>query len=79
MVVMMPISMIEEGKLPESVELPLDPGYGAYAVSVYHQLHCLNRIRRTFHANDFFPNETANEIDVHKSELFACFVTGNFL
>jgi hypothetical protein len=55
---------ISEG-LPESVDAYADPGYVPYALAVYHQMHCLNRIRRTFHADRWFPNDTAEKIEFH--------------
>ena len=67
--VLLPTSLAAEGKLPESVEAWLDPGYGIYAVGVYHQLHCLDRIRKTFYADKFFANEEEEDVIYHKSKL----------
>lgn len=64
----MPTSLSKEGNLPESIEAWLDPGYAVYAVSVYHQLHCLNRIRKTFYPEKFFLNESEEDIIYHKSK-----------
>lgn len=61
--------MAANGLLPESIELFLDPGYSVYAVAVYHQYHCLNRIRKSFYPEKFFPNQTRKDIDFHKSTL----------
>lgn len=53
----------------------LDPGQLVYAVSVYHQMHCLNHIRKTFYADKFFPNETKEHIDFHKSIVAPSFIS----
>lgn len=68
--------MAADGLLPESVELALDPGYSVYAVGVYHQFHCLNRIRKSFYPEKFFPNEAKRDVDFHKSTLTCCDRTG---
>jgi hypothetical protein len=54
-------------RLPETVEVVDRPGYYAYGVSAYHQLHCLNRIRQSFYPDRFFPDDSKEEIIFHKS------------
>ncbi|THC91348.1 hypothetical protein EYZ11_009186 [Aspergillus tanneri] len=45
-----PSDKVKEVGLPEAVEVSKDPGYLAYGLGVYHQIHyyCLNRIRKSF-------------------------------
>lgn len=50
--------------LPESVEMFKDLGYGAYGLGVYHQMHCLNRLRKAFHIDHYYPDE-AREMVLH--------------
>lgn len=68
-----------ELNLPESVPAWLDspphPDNGQsdddmlfYAVNMYHQVHCLDRIRKSFHPEQFFPNETKEMVRQHKSK-----------
>ncbi|KAK5988289.1 hypothetical protein PT974_12433 [Cladobotryum mycophilum] len=56
--------------LPETIELYNDPGYGAYGLGVYHQMHCLNRIRKTFYPERYYPNETQHEVMHHTHHCF---------
>lgn len=53
---------------PESVEPFLDPGYAVYGLAVYHQMHCLNRIRKSFNTNRFFPDDSPESVEYYKSE-----------
>ncbi|CAK48457.1 hypothetical protein AnigIFM63604_006335 [Aspergillus niger] len=53
--------------LPKSVELYRDPGYLIYGLGVYHQLHCLNRLRKSFYPDIFYPNMSTEQIEIHKS------------
>lgn len=72
--VLIPREKAKAKGLPESVEGWLDPGQLVYAVSVYHQMHCLNHIRKTFYADKFFPNETKEQVDFHKSMVAPSFI-----
>lgn len=58
---------IEVG-LPEAIELFEDPGYGAYGLGVYHQMHCLNRIRKSFYPDAYYPGQARHELLHHASE-----------
>jgi hypothetical protein len=53
--------------LPESVDTYLDPGYSVYGLGVYHQLHCLNRIRKTFYPDRYYPGASSHELEHHIS------------
>jgi hypothetical protein len=66
--VLIPKEKAIDSGLPESVDAYLDPGYVPYGLAVYHQIHCLNRIRKTFHADRYFPNDTAEKIEFHKGK-----------
>lgn len=55
--------------LPEAIELYNDPGYGAYGLGVYHQMHCLNRIRKSFYPERYYPGESQHEVLHHTSKL----------
>ncbi|OBT70906.1 hypothetical protein VF21_10406 [Pseudogymnoascus sp. 05NY08] len=59
-----------QGKLPESIEAYLDPGYSLYSLGVYHQLHCLNRIRKSFYRDKLLPNDDDEEFNFHKNHCF---------
>lgn len=63
---------IEETKtrLPITVDAFLDPGYAVYGLAVYHQMHCLNHIRKTFHVEQFFPNTSREMVLFHKNHCF---------
>jgi hypothetical protein len=54
--------------LPESADAYNDPGYVAYGLAVYHQIHCLNRIRKTFDAEKHYPNEPQEKLDFHRGK-----------
>ncbi|KAH8812721.1 hypothetical protein F5884DRAFT_786191 [Xylogone sp. PMI_703] len=56
--------------LPETIEAFNDPGYMAYGLAVYHQMHCLNRIRKSFYPDKFFPNDSPKMIEFHKNHCF---------
>ncbi|EEP82099.1 predicted protein [Uncinocarpus reesii 1704] len=64
------ISKERAAKLPETVEAWFKPGHYVYGVSVFHQLHCLNRIRKTFYADKFFAHESEEVITFHKNHCF---------
>jgi hypothetical protein len=66
--IMIPKRDAQKHDLPETVELYNDPGYLFYGLGVYHQLHCLNRIRKTFYKEKFYPDEDPHMIEVHKSQ-----------
>ncbi|PGH06414.1 hypothetical protein GX51_02426 [Blastomyces parvus] len=57
-------------RLHRSIESFVEPGHYIYGVGMFHQLHCLNRIRRTFYADKFFPNETKDDLNFHKNHCF---------
>ncbi|EGE82471.1 hypothetical protein RJZ56_005912 [Blastomyces dermatitidis] len=57
-------------RLDRSIESFVEPGQYIYGVGMFHQLHCLNRIRRTFYADKFFPGESKDDIDFHKNHCF---------
>jgi len=59
-----------ESRLPVTVDAFLDPGYAVYGLAVYHQMHCLNHIRKTFHAEKFFPNHSQEMVQFHKNHCF---------
>ncbi|KAK5950144.1 hypothetical protein OHC33_008859 [Knufia fluminis] len=52
--------------LPESNISNVDSRYHSYGLEVFHQLHCLDRIRKTFHAEHYFPNDTEAELIWHR-------------
>ncbi|GAB0136510.1 hypothetical protein EsDP_00004810 [Epichloe bromicola] len=56
--------------LPEAIELYNDPGYGAYGLGVYHQMHCLNRIRKSFYPERYYPGESQHEVLHHTNHCF---------
>ncbi|KAL4811628.1 hypothetical protein BDW67DRAFT_189505 [Aspergillus spinulosporus] len=56
--------------LPEAVELYNDPGYHAYGLGVYHQMHCLSRIRKSFYPDRYYPNASQHEILHHTHHCF---------
>lgn len=60
------------GGLPQSVQAygPGQEDYYMYGLAVYHQLHCLNRIRKTFYADKFFPDDTKEDLEFHKNHCF---------
>lgn len=60
----------QEVGLPEAIELYNDPGYGAYGLGVYHQMHCLNRIRKSFYPERYYPGETQHEVMHHTNHCF---------
>lgn len=53
-------------RLPQSIEAQSHSGLYVYGVEAHHQLHCLNRIRMSFHPQHYFPNETETEIVHHR-------------
>jgi hypothetical protein len=55
-------------RLPVTVDAFLDPGHSVYGLAVYHQMHCLNHIRKTFYADRFFPNMSMKMVQFHKSK-----------
>ncbi|KAK2742539.1 hypothetical protein FQN55_007825 [Onygenales sp. PD_40] len=54
-------------RLKESIESFVEKDQFIYGVGMFHQLHCLNRIRKSFYADKFYPNETKGDIDFHKN------------
>lgn len=52
----------------ESVESLWEPGKQVYGISMYHQLHCLNTIRRSFYREKFFADMPNDRFYFHKSE-----------
>ncbi|KAA8644989.1 uncharacterized protein ATNIH1004_009200 [Aspergillus tanneri] len=67
---MIPKEQAKKHGLPETVQLYNDPGYLFYGLGVYHQLHCLNRIRKTFYKEKFYADEDPHMIEVHKNHCF---------
>ncbi|KAK2821867.1 hypothetical protein FQN49_007594 [Arthroderma sp. PD_2] len=65
-----PTEKAKEVGLPESIELYNDPGYSAYGLGVYHQMHCLNRIRKSFYPERYYPNQTQHEVLQHTNHCF---------
>ncbi|BCS27851.1 oxidase ustYa family protein [Aspergillus puulaauensis] len=61
---------VKELGLPEAVELYADPGNYAYGLGVYHQMHCLSRLRKSFYPDRYYPNATQHEILHHTSHCF---------
>ncbi|KAF9887066.1 hypothetical protein FE257_010560 [Aspergillus nanangensis] len=58
----------EEAKqfgLPESVKAYLDPGNRIYVLGVYHQMHCLSRVRKSLYPQRYYPNESQHEVEHH--------------
>ncbi|KAI9890545.1 MAG: hypothetical protein M1814_003885 [Vezdaea aestivalis] len=53
----------------ESVESPMQPGKHLYAPSVFHQLHCLNHIRKAFYREIYYSEIDDKEFLIHKSIL----------
>ncbi|GAQ46496.1 hypothetical protein ANI_1_1444104 [Aspergillus niger] len=66
----MDIETAKKHGLPKSVELYNDPGYLVYGLGVYHQLHCLNRLRKSFYPDVFYPNMSAEQVEIHKNHCF---------
>lgn len=62
-----PKDKAREVGLPEAIELYNDVGYGAYGLGVYHQMHCLNRIRKSFYPERYYPGESQHEVMHHTS------------
>ena len=51
----------------ESVESLWEPGKQVYGISMYHQLHCLNTIRKSFYRDRFFADMPDDRFYFHKS------------
>ena len=59
----------DQAKLPEST-LHFKDGSGVVAeLSVYHELHCIRRIRRHLYLDHYYPNMTANAGEFNKEKL----------
>lgn len=54
--------------LPHTIERYKDEGYSAYSLGVYHQMHCLNRIRKAMFPGQYFANETKEDVLDHTGE-----------
>ncbi|KAL9611176.1 MAG: hypothetical protein Q9167_004161 [Letrouitia subvulpina] len=54
----------------ESVESLWEPGKHVYGISMYHQLHCLNTIRRSFYREKFFADMPNDRFHFHKNHCF---------
>lgn len=63
-----PIDKAKEVGLPETIELYNDPGFGGYGLGVYHQMHCLNRIRKSFYPDRYYPDQSQQEVAHHASK-----------
>jgi len=55
-IVQLKLNAAEQQLLPSSMPVPTEEEYKIYALSMCHQLHCLNRIRLSFHEG-YFPDE----------------------
>lgn len=53
-------------RLPDTIESKIHPGLFLYGLEVYHQLHCLDRIRKSFHPQYYFAGETEQEVVSHR-------------
>lgn len=56
-------------RLPITTDAFLDPGHSVYGLAVYHQMHCLNHIRKTFYGDRFFQNQSIEMVQFHKSRF----------
>lgn len=54
-------------KLYKTSEIYYEPDYYIYGVSMFHQLHCLDTIRRSFYRERYFPNATDGDYIVHRN------------
>ncbi|KAL8991045.1 MAG: hypothetical protein Q9169_007963 [Polycauliona sp. 2 TL-2023] len=54
----------------ESVESLWEPGMQVYGLSMYHQLHCLNTIRKSFYREKFFSDMPNDRFHFHKNHCF---------
>lgn len=52
--------------LPDTVQSKYHPELNLYGLEVFHQLHCLNRIRQSFHREYYFSNETERRFIHHR-------------
>ncbi|KAF7587224.1 hypothetical protein BBP40_007537 [Aspergillus hancockii] len=55
--------------MPQTADAFLDPGYSAYGLGVYHQMHCLNYIRKAFYPEKLLREDPKEKIIAHKSRL----------
>jgi hypothetical protein len=46
-----------------------EPEKQIYGIEMYHQLHCLDIIRKSFYRDKFFPNATDSMFRFHKSNV----------
>jgi hypothetical protein len=58
--------------MPKTTDAFLDPGYSAYGLGVYHQMHCLNYIRKAFYPEELLREDPKEKIIAHKSRLCLC-------
>jgi len=54
----------------ESTESIWEPGKHVYGISMYHQLHCLNTIRKSFYREKFYPGIPDDRFYFHKNHCF---------
>ena len=59
--------------LSRSVESWVDQDMVVYGVAAYHQLHCLDRIRQSFHPERYFPDEDEAMVIFHRSAYLLFF------
>ncbi|OIW25147.1 hypothetical protein CONLIGDRAFT_648198 [Coniochaeta ligniaria NRRL 30616] len=68
------LPMEEARKNVPSAEMYYEPGYYIYGLSMFHQVHCLDLIRRSFypptHSKHYFPNKSDDEVVKHKYHCF---------
>ena len=61
--------------LPRSVESWAGEDMVVYGVAAYHQLHCLDRIRQSFHPERYFPDEDEEMVIFHRSTFLPLHLT----
>ncbi|KUJ21341.1 uncharacterized protein LY89DRAFT_778900 [Mollisia scopiformis] len=54
----------------ESTESVWEPGKHVYGISMFHQLHCLNTIRKSFYREKFYPHVEEKKFLHHKNHCF---------
>ena len=61
------LKLFEQQGRPTIVS-PWEPEKYLYAPSMYHQLHCLDILRRSFNRERYFPNVTDAQFNYHRRE-----------
>ena len=49
-----------------TIRSPWEPEKGLFAPGMYHQLHCLDILRRSFNRERYFPNVTDSQFNYHR-------------